>query len=183
MSKHINETYPVVKYLIIFIVGLSIVSFPASVFLAKYFKYINFVSSEDASVAFFYIIIEVLLYLLISKYLYIKNFKEKYILLCISAISAAAYLFICFKYYYVTYGDFEQIRDAGWAMSRGEYNVSNFLAHDYMYMYNWQTGMAVLQSIFMRIFGIYSVYVFKFGSAVCQLMSTILIYFIAKRHF
>lgn len=49
--------------------------------------------------------------------------------------------------------DYKAIWDTAQAMAAGEFNVSDMAWTDYMYIYNWQLGISVFESWFIRLFG------------------------------
>ena len=181
MPKSI-DTYPIIKWLVFGIVAISIAAVPISpVLLGEFSTHTDYLRLGDLWLLAAFVPVAAAAYFFLGKYLAAKS--QRFTLVSISLLSIVLYLLVLFNCYYVTYGDFGFIRDAAWKMAAGEYDARQFADSDYMRMYNWQTGMAVLQSVFMRIFDIYYVYVIKAFNCVCQLCTTLMIYFLAKRHF
>ncbi len=77
--------------------------------------------------------------------------------------------------------DYAQIYDAALAMNDGTYNVHNIPWHNYMQIYPYQTGMAVVESWSLSIFG-NTLVPLKIFALICINATIYLTYIVAKKY-
>lgn len=114
---------------------------------------------------------------------YVKgNVSEKYLLIFSFAIANMLMLAVLLTFNTSPVSDYAVIYDAACNMANGNYDIYALPEWHYMSRYNYQTGMAVLESLFISVFGETTVPL-KVLALICLNFTIFLTYRLAAKYF
>ena len=156
--------------LVIAILLFSIISVPVCMFV--YIKgYSNLFSVKELIWAFPAAIYTAVVFLM-GKFL--QNKKEYYLIISMILIEAVYVTFLLLFYNTQPCSDYTAIWNAAVEMSKGVF-TDGLKSGSYMYIYNWQLGIAAFESIFVRLFG-ENFFALKIFCAVITAVNNYLVY-------
>lgn len=158
------------NFLVIAIFVFSIVSVP--ICMAVYMNGYSEIFSIRELVWVFPAIIYSAVVFLIGKLL--QNKKDTVLILSMLLIEAVYVTFLLLFYDTKPCSDYRAIWEAAVEMSRGSF-TDGLKGGSYMYIYNWQLGIAAFESVFIKIFG-ESFFALKIFSAVITAINNFLLY-------
>lgn len=157
-------------FLVIAIFVFSIVSVP--ICMAVYMKGYSDIFSVKELVWFFSAIIYLAVVFLLGKLL--QNKKDIVLIFSMLLIEAGYVTYLFLFYDTQPCSDYRDIWNAAVEMSRGTF-TDGLKGGSYMYMYNWQLGIAAFESFFVKIFG-ENFFALKVFSAIVTAINNFLVY-------
>lgn len=108
--------------------------------------------------------------------------SEKYLLVFCFAVANALMLAVLMSFNTIPVSDYAVIYESACSMANGTYNIYDLPDWHYMARFNYQTGMAVLESLFIRVFGDTTVPL-KIIALICLNFTIFLTFKVAAKYF